>query len=134
MRYMLDTNILGYFVQGGPAGLLTRVEQAIRDRAAVISIITLAETRYGQRLMAREDRRHAIIDRLLDKLPVLLWPQSAVEHYATLKSRLKQAGTPIGELDTQLAAHALAEGLALVTHNLRHFQRIEGLVVEDWWQ
>ncbi|MDR0480192.1 MAG: type II toxin-antitoxin system VapC family toxin [Burkholderiaceae bacterium] len=132
MRYMLDTNILGYFIQGTSAHLLTRMEQALRERTAAISIITLAETRYGQRLLARTDRRQPAIDQLLDKLPALPWGLPAAEHYAAIKAHLRQAGTPIGELDTQIAAHALAEGLTLVTHNRRHFERIEALAVEDW--
>ena len=45
---------------------------------------------------------------------------------------LQQTGQPIGDMDTQIAAHALALGLPLVTHNTRHFKRVAGLRLEDW--
>ncbi len=58
-------------------------------------------------------------------------PQAAYR-YGTPKDAHRRAGTPIGELDTQIAAHALAEGLVLVTHNTRHFKQVPGLTLEHW--
>lgn len=102
------------------------------EQEAAISAITYAEVRYGQQLMEAKDRRQRAIDLLLNRLPTLPWTQAAANHYASLKARLRQAGRPTGELDTQIAAHALAEELPLVTHNTRHFARIEHLTLEDW--
>lgn len=53
-------------------------------------------------------------------------------HYAQQFTRLKSAGTPIGANDLWIACHALAEKAVLVTHNVREFNRIDGLQVEDW--
>ena len=66
------------------------------------------------------------------QLPTLAWTHQAADHYGTLKDAHRRGGTPIGELDTQIAAHALAEGLTLVTHNVRHFVQVPGLRLEDW--
>lgn len=55
----------------------------------------------------------------------------AADHYGALKHGLKTQGTPIGEMDTQIAAHDLAENLILVTHNTRHFERVAALALED---
>jgi tRNA(fMet)-specific endonuclease VapC len=56
----------------------------------------------------------------------------AAEHYGELRAALERAGTPIGEADTRIGAIALANGLTVVTGNVRHFGRIPGLPVENW--
>lgn len=60
------------------------------------------------------------------------WSMEAADHCGALKHDLKTQGTPIGEMDTRIAAHALSENLILVTHNTRNFERISGLMLEDW--
>jgi len=69
--------------------------------------------------------------RRLADLPVMPW-NTAADIYGEIAALIRRQGTPIGEMDTQIAAHALAENLILVTHNTRHFERILGLRLEDW--
>ena len=130
--YLLDTNILSYFVKGIHPALHERMTQALQRQDIAISAITRAEIRYGQGLMAADDRRRRRIDLLLDEVPALPWTVAAADRYGEIKALLRRQGVPIGEMDTQIAAHALAEGLPLVTHNTRHFERIAGLKLEDW--
>jgi len=52
--------------------------------------------------------------------------------HGEIAALLQQTGQPIGNMDTQIAAHALALGLPLVTHNTRHFKRVPGLKLQDW--
>ena len=132
IAYLLDTNILSYFIRGRHPGLISRVVEAIELEKAGISAIVRAEVRFGQSGMPPNDKRRRVIDLLLDQLPALPWTVAAADAYGPLKARLHSIGQPIGELDTQIAAHALAEGLVLVTHNTRHFERISGLKLEDW--
>ena len=129
---LLDTNILSYFIRGRHAELNSRVTEAIERERACVSVIVRAEVRFGQSGMLANDKRRRAIDLLLDQLPALPWTAAAADAYGTLKAQLQSTGRPIGELDTQIAAHALAEGLVLVTHNTRHFDRIAGLKLEDW--
>ena len=130
--YLLDTNILSYFIRGSHSGLYTRMAEVLDRQEAVVSAITRAEVRFGQSRMTSEDKRRRRIDLLLEQLPTLPWTQAAADAYGPLKMQLQSMGRPIGELDTQIAAHALAESLTLVTHNTRHFERIPGLKLEDW--
>ena len=132
IEYLLDTNILSYFIRGRHAELNSRVTEAIERERACVSVIVRAEVRFGQSGMLANDKRRRAIDLLLDQLPALPWTAAAADAYGTLKAQLQSTGRPIGELDTQIAAHALAEGLVLVTHNTRHFDRIAGLKLEDW--
>ena len=129
---MLDTNIVSYFIKGSNPPLYRRVKQVLQDQDAVISALTRAELRYGQALMAADDKRSERIDFFLDEVPALPWTAAAADVYGQLKTQLRQQGTPIGELDTQIAAHALVENLVLVTHNTKHFEKVVELRVEDW--
>ena len=82
--------------------------------------------------MVAADKRKRAIDLVLTQLTVLPWTSAAADFYGPLKDTLKRQGTPIGDMDTLIAAHALAANLILVTHNTRHFERIPGLKLEDW--
>ena len=130
--YLLDTNILSYFLRDSHPGLYARMAEVLDRKEALVSAITRAEVRFGQSRMTLEDKRRRRIDLLLEQLPTLPWTQAAADVYGPLKMQLQSVGRPIGEMDTQIAAHALAEDLILVTHNTRHFERIPGLKLEDW--
>ena len=132
IRYLLDTNILSYFIKGISPALMRHMAEATQAQTIATSAIGRAELRYGQGLMAADDKRRVPIDLLLLELPVLPWTVEAADIYGAIKSQHKRQGTPIGEMDTQIAAHALAEKLILVTHNTRHFERVPGLKLEDW--
>ena len=132
LQYLLDTNIASYYLRRNSAGLEARANQGLLQQSVAISVLTRAELRFGQAGMAADDRRRGLIDHFLLQLPNLAWTHQAADHYGTLKDAHRRGGTPISELDTQIAAHALAEGLTLVTHNTRHFDQVPGLQIEDW--
>ncbi len=132
MLYLLDTNILSYFIKGVSPLLTRRMAAAMQAKTIATSALCRAELRYGQALMAANDKRRVPIDLLLLELPVLPWTGVAADCYGQIGAMLKRQGTLVGEMDTLIAAHALAENLILVTHNTRHFKRIPGLKLEDW--
>ena len=130
--YLLDTNIVSYYLRRASAPLEDRMDGALRNGRCAISAMTRAELRFGQAFLAPDDVRRELIDRFIAKVPNLAWSAAAADCYGQLKAGHKRQGTPIGELDTQIAAHALAEDLVLVTHNTRHFSRVPSLKLEDW--
>ena len=132
LRFLLDTNIASYYLRRSSAGLEARVSQGLLQQTVAISVLTHAELRFGQTGMAADDRRRSLIDHFLLQLPDLPWTHQAADRYGALKEVHRRNGTPMGEIDTQIAAHALAEGLTLVTHNTRHFDQVPGLHLEDW--
>lgn len=132
MRYLLDTNIVSYYLRRTTPALEKRVSTELKHHSIAISVITRAELRFGQAGMTPEDRRRGLIDGFLLQLPSMEWSIQAADGYGTLKDTLKRQGTPIGDMDTLIAAHALAEKLILVTHNTRHFEKVPGLKLEDW--
>ena len=76
----------------------------------------------------------ARLDRLAELINILPLSISVANSYGSTRSTLEKAGTPIGANDLWIAAHALTEGLILVSNNLREFQRVPGLTVENWVQ
>jgi predicted nucleic acid-binding protein len=129
---LLDTNIASYYLRRSSVALEARVNAELAGRTVALSVLTRGELRFGQAGMAVDDRRRQLIDRFLLQLPCLAWTQEAADIYGALKDGHRRLGTPIGEIDTQIAAQALAEGLTLVTHNTRHFEKVPGLALEDW--
>ena len=132
IRYLLDTNIVSYFAKGISASLVQRMHVGLDAQDIAISAITRAELRYGVEMMDKFDKRRRRIDLLLKELPALPWGDEAADEFGRLKASLRRNGTPVGDFDTQIAAHALAENLILVTHNTRPFERIPGLKLADW--
>jgi len=132
MRYLLDTNIVSYYLRRTTPALEKRVSTELKRHGIAISVITRAELRFGQAGMTLVDRRRGLIDGFLLLLPSMEWSIQAADGYGALKDTLKRQGTPIGDMDTLIAAHALAEKLILVTHNTRHFEKVPGLKLEDW--
>ncbi len=132
IRYLADTNILGYFARNAQVSLQQRMLKAMQEQEVAISVITRAETQYGLGLLNANDKRRNTIGSLLQEYPVLPWTADAADRYGEIASHLQQVGRAIGIMDTQIAAHALAENLILVTHNTRHFERVPGLKIEDW--
>jgi tRNA(fMet)-specific endonuclease VapC len=97
-----------------------------------MSAITLAELRFGVAKSANGRRAAANLRVLLGKITAVPFDDAATERYGTLRALLEARGSPIGPLDTLIAAHALSLGWGLVTHNVREFRRVPGLPVEDW--
>jgi tRNA(fMet)-specific endonuclease VapC len=96
-----------------------------------VSVITAAELRFG----AEKSRRPTLaelVEAFLERLSILDWTDKVTYHYARIRSALERAGTPIGNLDLLIAAHAVSEESTLVTNNLRHFSHVPGLKVEEW--
>ena len=129
-RYLLDTNILSALA-GQPQG---RIYQALSERlpdTACTSIVVASETRFGLQRGA-SDRVRQQMETLLAAVDILPLEASADAHYGEIRAHLEKLGQPIGANDLLIAAHARALGLVMVTHNLREFQRVPGLLVEDW--
>jgi len=132
LRYLLDTDVCSYAIKRKPPQLLARIRRALAADEACISVITRGELLYGLALVPDAVSLARAVHAFLDTVPCLDWPCGAADHYALLRAKQKVAGSPIGYMDTLIAAHALAERRILVTNNLRDFERIPELHIERW--
>lgn len=132
--YLLDTNIVSYFLRGASPVLNQRILDSAPEDLA-ISIISAGELYYGLRKLAPSRRSAQLahqLDALLVAVAVHALPAKAASHYGKIRAKLETSGTPIGGNDLWIAAHALAQGLTLVTNNTREFERVPGLLLENW--
>jgi tRNA(fMet)-specific endonuclease VapC len=133
MKYLLDTCIVSLFVKGQPRVLANLKGQAPANLA--ISSITEMEIQYGLALNpARTKKLQPVMDAFMDSIHILPYNREDARATAAVRAALRKVGTPIGPYDTLLAGCALARGLVLVTANTAEFERVSGLLLEDWSQ
>ena len=132
--YMLDTCICSFIMREQPEAVLRRLEQvALRNHRIVVSAVTYAEMRFGAIGKKASPRHTQLVDAFCARLDAVLpWDRAAVDATTEIKASLAAAGTPIGPHDTAIAGHASAADAILVTNNMREFERVPGLTLEDW--
>jgi tRNA(fMet)-specific endonuclease VapC len=131
MRWMLDINICIAMIRAKPPQLLRRFQTKAIGQVGT-STLVLAELEFGVALSSTPERNREALEAFSVSLDVAPFDVAAARSYGPLRARLAAAGTPIGPLDTLIAAHALALDVTLVTHNTKEFRRVKGLQVEDW--
>lgn len=130
LRYMLDTNICIYTIKNNPAAV--REKFGRHQHHLCISSIVLSELLYGAEKSANPQKSLAIVEGLAARLEVLDFDDTAAAHAADIRAALAKKGTPIGHYDVLIAGHARSRGLVLVSNNVREFERVEGLRLENW--
>jgi tRNA(fMet)-specific endonuclease VapC len=128
--YLLDANVISALMHA-PLGRLSQRIARAGEGNVFTSVIVAAELAYGG-AKKPSDRLTAALATIFEELDIRPLDAEAVRHYARLRHRLEQAGTPIGANDMFIAAHALALDATLVTDNEREFARVEGLRAENW--
>jgi tRNA(fMet)-specific endonuclease VapC len=131
LRHVLDTNACVDYLSGRYPRVVSRIQASSPDGLCLSSIV-VAELRYGADHSARRKTNHARIDALVREIECLDFDLRAAEAYGRVRARLEASGTPIGPNDMLIAAHALSQGLTVVTDNVAEFRRVKGLRVENW--
>lgn len=131
MTYMLDTNICIYVMKKKPENVLRRFREEM-DGGICISSITLAELEYRMKHSSDPVKNEQALLRFLAPLSVLPFGAAAASEYGEIRAYLQSRGTPIGPLDMLIAAHARVDGMTLVTNNMREFERVPELDLENW--
>lgn len=128
--FMLDTNICIYLINHRDGVLGERFEANAAD--ICISSITSAELCYGVAHSARRAANEQELEVFLIDLDILPFDQNAGRHYGEIRHALAIRGEQIGANDLLIAAHARSANATLVTNNVREFERVPGLRVENW--
>ncbi|MDP2760246.1 MAG: type II toxin-antitoxin system VapC family toxin [Sideroxyarcus sp.] len=130
LKYLLDTNIVIYVIKRRPLEVL-ELFNANASRMA-ISVVTLAELLHGAEKSTQPTSDLAVVEDFCSRLQVLSYTPKAAQHYGSIRASLEMMGQPIGVNDLHIAAHARSEGLVLVTNNIREFEKVPALQVENW--
>ena len=132
--FMLDTNICICLLnrRTGYENILARIDGLAYEQV-VISAITLAELRYGIAKSVKKEANRTKLDFFLHQFEYLPFDAEATACYGEIRTQLESKGTPIGPLDMLIAAHALSLAATVVTNNVREFERVRGLAIENWF-
>jgi tRNA(fMet)-specific endonuclease VapC len=130
ISYLLDTNIVIYIIKRRPLEVLGLFNRH-HGRMAVSSI-TVAELIHGAEKSADCARNLAVVEDFCSRVEILAYDARAAVHYGNIRATLERHGQMIGVNDLHLAGHARSSGLTLVSNNLREFERVPGLLTQNW--
>ena len=130
LKYLLDTNIVIYTMKNRPLQVKERFQE--HHGRMAISSVTLGELVFGAEHSRQVERNLADIEAMAARLEVLPFDNEAAYHFGQIRAALYRAGQPIGPYDMMIAGQARARGLILVTNNVKEFERVPGLLIEDW--
>ena len=131
MRFMLDTDTCINLIRKRSDKILARLKRR-RPEDVCVSAVTLSELEYGAAKSADPAKNRLALMEFMTPIAVMPYDDTVAESYGRVRAELEGIGTPIGPLDTMIAAHAVSLGLIVVTGNEREFSRVSGLKVQNW--
>jgi tRNA(fMet)-specific endonuclease VapC len=134
MAYLLDTDTCIFLLnrKRGYEAILRRLD-GLRYGEVLLSAITLAELRHGIAKSTRKEQELPRLERVLARFDARDFDEGAAQAYGPIRAELERKGTPIGPLDTLIAAHAVSLNAILVTNNEGEFSRVPNLRLENWF-
>jgi len=131
MIRFLDTNICIYFLKGVHPQIRTRLLNLGPEDVKIPSIV-MAELFYGAAKSERKQENRDRISQFLEPLEIVPFDEASALCYADIRSQTERKGTPVGPNDLVIAATVISQDGILITNNLREFQRISQLAIENW--
>jgi len=129
MKYLLDTNICIHFFRGKFD--LNEKFQEVKLENCAISEITLAELIFGAENSSNPKKNYKLIDEFSEQIKILPIFNS-INIYAKEKVKLRKSGTMISDFDLLIGSTAISNGLIMITENVKEFERISGIEIENW--
>jgi tRNA(fMet)-specific endonuclease VapC len=131
MKFLLDTNICIYIIKQKPLKVLQKFNTyQVGDIG--ISVITMAELEFGVQKSQFPTKNQQALAQFLLPLEIVDFDRTAAATYGNIRAVLEKQGTPIGSLDTLIAAHALSLQVTLITNNVKEFGRLPNLKLDNW--
>jgi tRNA(fMet)-specific endonuclease VapC len=131
LQALLDTNICIYIARHRPPAMAERFAAA-SPGSFRISIVTWGELCFGANKSQDPSRARSALERFAESVPVQPMGEDVGMHYGEIRAVLERAGTPIGNNDLWIAAHARSLGTKLITNNMKEFVRVPGLELDGW--
>ena len=131
MLYMLDTNICSYIIRNRPQSIKEKLQEVEQNHTVALSSIVVSELLYGA---TKKDspKLMKIVSAFINNFIIYDYSKVSAHSYANIRTDLEKKGKIIGANDLLIASHALSLGAVLVTNNTREFERVEGLILDDW--
>lgn len=134
IEYLLDTNVCIDLINGSSVPVRKRFKQAIIEGSVVcVSMLAVHELWYG---VAKSRKRDFNTDRvqafLAGPIHAIDFDDADARAAGEVRALLEHEKRPIGAYDSLIAGQAVRRGYTLVTANVREFDRVDGLLWEDW--
>ncbi len=129
--YLLDTNICIFAIKRKPSKVFELIKERSKE-GIYISSLTVAELEFGVQNSEREEQNRIALLKFLSVFNILNFDDSDAIDYGRMKVDLRKNGNVIGPIDMLLAAQALNKDMIFVTNNVKEFERVKGLRIEDW--
>ncbi len=131
MMYLLDTNICIYIIKNQYLEIINKLDKVGIDKIGVSSV-TIAEMEYGIAKSLKPKEAEAKLYEFLVPFEIYDFTISSARYYGRIRAELTKFGTPIGPMDMLIASIALSNEMTLVTNNVKEFERIRNLKIENW--
>lgn len=131
MLYMLDTNICGYIIRNKPEYIKDKLKEVEQNHEIALSSIVVSELLYGAK-KKNSIKLSKIVNDFIKNFTIYDFHEKAAFEYANIRNSLETNGNIIGSNDLFIASHARALNATLVTNNLKEFERVEKLKLENW--
>lgn len=131
MMYMLDTNAVIMAIRHPEWPITAKIKSHLGNDLC-ISVITYGELMYGIKKSSAPERNREAVHQILAGIRIIEYDTKAAEHFGDIFADLEKKGMRIGDRDMLIAAHARSLGYTVITNNTREFERVEGLLIEDW--
>jgi tRNA(fMet)-specific endonuclease VapC len=131
MEYLLDINICIYIIKKKPMEVFEKFKNLTIGDVG-ISSITLDELQYGIEKSSSPLKNREALEKFLTPIEIVDYGFEPSIEYGIIRAELEKSGTQIGPLDTLIASHAKSLDVILVTNNVKEFDRIPGLKIENW--
>ena len=129
--HLIDTNICIYLINGSSKNLQQKIE-SFHPYEIAVSAISVAELEYGASKSQHVGLNRTTLHKFLSAFEILPFDDRDAESFGIIRAHLEKMGTPIGAYDMQIAAQGIARGIIVVTNNVREFERVPSLHVENW--
>ena len=129
--YLLDTNICIYIIKKRPPEVLKTLKRK-SEKEIYISSITIAELEYGVSKSSFPEKNKIALIEFLSIFNILPFSDKDASEYGLIRANLERIGKPIGSMDLLIAAQARSNGFILVTNNVKEFERVDGIKIENW--
>lgn len=127
--YCVDTDIIIEYLRGNKK-IIDKIEN-VGDKIT-LSSITMLELHFGACISDRKEERLKQIKELMEQFKILDFNADAFVNFGLIKSNLVKKGISLDNFDLCIASLALSHNKILITNNIKHFKRIEGLKIENW--
>ena len=131
MIYMLDTNICSFIIREKPQNIKEKLKECDKEHIVALSSIVVSELLYGTKKRYNKKLSY-IVESFINNFIIYDFDKNAAKEYANIRSKLEKNGQIIGSNNLFIASHAKSLNAILVTNNVKEFNRVSGLTIEDW--